>query len=175
MSDDAKPIARQDMLLKLLKMTTSDNDGEALTAIRHANRVLRDAGWDWDKLIHAKIRIVEDPFKNLGTPSSSPSPMAATSHAPYAPPPRAPSPPPPQRLRGTPAAPISSAPNRFADSCWCCGIEVVALAGWIFKPAPSHTKYEDVCATCNTSATVYNSRAPRAKPAKGKRSVIDLA
>lgn len=67
MSDS--PLPKEQLLLKILKMTTSDNDGQALVAIRKANALLDAAGWTWDKLIEGKIKIVESPFKNMPTPS----------------------------------------------------------------------------------------------------------
>ena len=44
-------LQKHHLLLKLLKMTTSDNDGECLVSIRKANGLLREAGWDWDRLL----------------------------------------------------------------------------------------------------------------------------
>lgn len=61
-------LPKQELLVKLLGMTTSSNDGEALTAIRKANDLLRSAGWDWQKLIAGKIRVVADPFATAATP-----------------------------------------------------------------------------------------------------------
>lgn len=40
-----------DKLLKLLNMTTSDSDGEALNAIRAANRLIKANGLRWDILL----------------------------------------------------------------------------------------------------------------------------
>lgn len=39
-------------LLKILNLTTSDNDGEALNAIRAANRMLKQAMMPWDRVLH---------------------------------------------------------------------------------------------------------------------------
>lgn len=63
-------------LIKLLKMTTSSNDGEALTAMRMANATLTRLGWDWDKLFAGKIKLIADPF---ASPSlrEPPAPKAA--------------------------------------------------------------------------------------------------
>jgi len=61
-------VPKQDLLTKLLKMTSSSNDGEALTAIRKANDLLKSAGWDWDKLMAGKIKVAADPFANLQQP-----------------------------------------------------------------------------------------------------------
>lgn len=77
-------IPKQELLVKLLMMTTSSNDGEALTAIRKANELLKTQGWDWVKLIAGKITIVEDPFKDLAMPevrqSYSPPPPYTSSY-----------------------------------------------------------------------------------------------
>jgi hypothetical protein len=170
-------LPRQELLTKLLKMTTSANDGEALAAMRKANDLLARAGWDWDRLIAGKIRIVEDPFKNLQTPTG-PTP-ASKSRPAYAPTPPMP-PPPPQRPQTTPHTwPLGINPNRFASFCYCCGHEVVTNAGVLFRPssivvgAPSDLKV--ACKSCNLTATVYINAAPRQRPAKGKRHVGDLA
>lgn len=41
------------MLIKLLMMTTSPNDGEALTAIRKANAMLASANVNWEEFLKA--------------------------------------------------------------------------------------------------------------------------
>lgn len=61
-------LPKQELLVKLLGMTTSSNDGEALVAMRKANALLASAGWDWAKLIAGKIRVVADPFATAATP-----------------------------------------------------------------------------------------------------------
>lgn len=61
--------ARVEKLIKLLKMTTSSNDSEALVAIRMANQlVAQHLGNDWDALLKGKLKIIADPFVNLDTP-----------------------------------------------------------------------------------------------------------
>lgn len=65
----SEELPKQDLLIKILGMTTSENDNQALVAIRKANALLRDNGWDWEKLIQGKIRIIEDPFKSVPSPS----------------------------------------------------------------------------------------------------------
>lgn len=50
------------LLVKLLKMTTSSNDQEALAFIRKANEQLNKLGWTWEKLLTSRVTIVEDPF-----------------------------------------------------------------------------------------------------------------
>jgi len=41
------------LFVKLMSMTTSDNDGEALIAIRKANKILREAKVSWQELLDA--------------------------------------------------------------------------------------------------------------------------
>lgn len=82
-----------DLLIKLLKMTTSSHDGEALVACRKANDVLKKFGGDWDALLRGKVTIIEDPFVNVKapdvrpqapppppTPRAAPRPRAQTWH-----------------------------------------------------------------------------------------------
>lgn len=47
--------------VKLMMMTTSDNDGEALTAIRKANAALRAAGLNWQDLLGSHGRAPPPP------------------------------------------------------------------------------------------------------------------
>lgn len=66
------------LLIKLLKMTTSSNDGEALVALRKANKTIIDQGWDWESLLLAKVKIIGDPFAGLHRPKvDTPPPMRA--------------------------------------------------------------------------------------------------
>jgi hypothetical protein len=182
-------IPKQELLIKLLRMTESDNDGEALTALRKANAFMRAAGWDWEKLVNAKIKIIEDPFKNLGVPAAGSRPMsapgfkaapqpAATQPRPqYNPPP----PPPPPTSKTT--WPLGIQPNKFSGWCYCCGYEVLANAGVIFRPNQFHSSapadWKVACTACNTSATVsqYSANRRRTVNKKGatKPFVSDLS
>lgn len=63
------------LLVKLLKMTTSSNDGEALVAMRKANQLVTDAGWDWDRVMAGKITVVGDPFAGLARPAAPSAPQ----------------------------------------------------------------------------------------------------
>lgn len=63
-----------DLLIKLLKMTRSVNDQEALAFLRKANQQLDKQGWDWEKLLYAKVKIVADPFGDLKGPIAPPPP-----------------------------------------------------------------------------------------------------
>lgn len=92
----SEELPKQELLKKILGQTTSDNDNVALMAMRKANELLREAGWDWNRLIDGKIRVAENPFANLKRP-----PMSASikpTHVPepddYDPPAKQPAPPP---------------------------------------------------------------------------------
>lgn len=76
-----------DLLIKLLKMTTSSHDGEALVACRKANEILKKFGGDWDALLRGKVTIIEDPFVNVKAPDvrpQAPPPAPAPRAAPRA-------------------------------------------------------------------------------------------
>jgi hypothetical protein len=168
----AEELPKQELLIKLLKMTTSDNDGESLTALRKANEFLKTAGWDWEKLVRGRITVIADPFQNLTEPRRNNGVGSPGHTVPKPPPP--PSPPPPPPLRGSPSNPISQSPNRFAGFCHCCGIEAVTNAGFIFKVKPSDSTYKVICASCNTSAHVHAYAAPPRRQPR-KKAVSDLA
>lgn len=78
------------LLIKLLKMTTSSNDAEAIVAMRKANEQLIKFGGDWERLLLGKVTVIGDPFAGLDTP---PPPRAHDAAAPM--PPSRPAPPPP--------------------------------------------------------------------------------
>lgn len=73
------------LLIKCLKMTQAENDGQALNAMRAANKQLAKFGGDWEALITGKVKIIGDPFANLHAPE----------HRAKAPPRPVPTPPPP--------------------------------------------------------------------------------
>lgn len=113
-----------DLLIKLLKMTTSSSEGEVLVAIRKANEHLKHKlSSDWESLLRGKVTIIEDPFAKAPTPppghqqsrrpppppSAPPRPATSPSqprYAPNSPPPNA-----PFRPR-----PVNPAPNPFAGT-----------------------------------------------------------
>lgn len=86
---DGKTSLNLELLIKLLKLTTSSNDGEALMASRKANEVLAKFGGDWEALLRGKVTVIADPFAAAAPPPPK-----------HAPPPAAPKAP-------TPAAPIT--------------------------------------------------------------------
>jgi hypothetical protein len=168
-------LPKQELLLKLLKMTTSSHDGEALAAVRRANSLLSSAGWDWDRLLAGKIVVVADPFSSIPTPDQYAKPTTSPQapkppRAPQPPPRQPPTPPPPHpqaRTQPPPpkaarpnARPISTMPNKYPNGCWCCGDTVDAGLGFAFKPADvnihltpnpqSTSKWQVICCNCNT-------------------------
>src|SRR5215475_9668047 len=51
------------MLIKLLRMTESSHDGEALNSIRMANALLNKHNANWDEVLRGKVPMVDhDPF-----------------------------------------------------------------------------------------------------------------
>jgi len=67
-ADAATDLPNLPMLIKLLKMTTSSNDAEALLAIRKANEQLKKFGGDWETLLRGKVTIIGDPFEGVKAP-----------------------------------------------------------------------------------------------------------
>lgn len=62
MTDNGEEIPRHELLIKIMGMTTAENDNQALVALRKANALMREAGWDWERLLRNKIKVVENPF-----------------------------------------------------------------------------------------------------------------
>lgn len=95
MSDN---LPKQELLLKLLNMTTAVEDNVSLIAIRKANELLKSNGWDWERLLQGKIKIVGDPWASTGAkyvpPTPEPAPSRRTAPRP------SPPPPPPEPWRG---------------------------------------------------------------------------
>jgi len=168
----SEELPKQDLLTKLLKMTTSSNDGEALIAIRKANDLLASAGWDWDKLMAGKIKVIADPFASVAQPvqrdAVRPRPAPPPPPQPKAPPRPAYQPPPPPRPR--PPLIASTKSNIYAGWCYCCGDAVIAKDGFIFDPntynKSARSKWQIVCKTCNvqTHPVIMPSAAPRQRP-----------
>jgi hypothetical protein len=71
-------LSKLDLLIKIMGMTGSDNENQALVALRKANALLKAEGWDWERLLRAKIKVVEDPFNHISRPTAAPAPKAPT-------------------------------------------------------------------------------------------------
>lgn len=96
-----------DMLIKLLGMTSVDNDNQSLLATRKANQLVREAFGDWESLLRGKITIIADPF--------TVPPPAKTPDRPKPPPPMAPRPAAAPIYKSPPPPPPPPPPrNRFA-------------------------------------------------------------
>lgn len=175
----AETLPKEQLLLKMLNMTTSDNDGQALVAIRKSNELLASAGWSWEKLLSGKITVVADPFARMPE-VKRPEPEPERAPARSAPQPRgfqatgastgrwSASPPPPP-----PKAKISSMKNMYPGYCWVCGTHVNAQDGWAFKPRDlnsqiTHDKHAVVCQNDNSARFISPSAAPR------KKSTLDI-
>lgn len=89
-------------LIKLMKMTTSSNDGEALTAVRMANGILARDGYAWETLLRGKITVIGDPFAGKDDAFTFPATARKPKGWQPAPAPR-PAPPPPPRPQPQPA------------------------------------------------------------------------
>lgn len=79
-----------ELLIKLMKMTTSATDGEALNAIRAANVALKKSGGDWEVLLRGKLAPI-DPFASLPEPARAapkPTPQPSQTYNHYTPRPR---------------------------------------------------------------------------------------
>jgi hypothetical protein len=56
------------LLIKLMKLTSSPNDSEALSAVRKANEQLAKFGGDWERLLLGKVTVIADPFVGVPPP-----------------------------------------------------------------------------------------------------------
>jgi hypothetical protein len=97
-----------DLLIKLLKLTASPHDAEALAAARKANAILTLAEWQWESLLRGKVTIIGDPFGSVVAPQAQgagfvPPTGRSPSPSPFAPPqpPRAKAPRPARAKRTT--------------------------------------------------------------------------
>lgn len=127
-----------DTLIKVLLMTTSDTDGEALAAIRRANSMLKNAATSWDDLLRGKVTVMADPFENISAPHNHAS--SRPVQKPAAPPP----PPPP--------------PSQYLD-CDDCGrtvprfsVKSIGLSG-------------NLCTTCYADRLTKAAQRPKPQPA----------
>lgn len=132
--------------IKVILMTGSDSDGEALAAIRRANSMLRAANTNWDALLRGKVTVVADPFTSIEVPRNN------ASQRPAAPPP----PPPPPPPRATPprspshnytASARTTNTNTYPGTCFYCNVSVPTAMGAIRQVPSVGTKV--FCEDCN--------------------------
>lgn len=94
----SEELPKHELLIKLMKMTSAE-DPVALIAIRKANKMLSENGWDWERLLKGKITIIADPFStpapafNVQTKKASPPPPPKPAPPPYQAPPQRTAPP----------------------------------------------------------------------------------
>lgn len=188
MNGIAQALPKEKLLEKLLGMTTSTNDGEALVAIRKANELLSSAGWTWTQLLSGKIVVVEDPFSRIIEPERRTT-VAPT--APQRPTPPRPTPPPPRPVRPTPPPnpnpppraaprtfPLSTKTNAYAGGCHCCGYDVGVREGFIASngtKSNGKTQWAIFCDGCNKNGYFPPVAAKRKyKPLQHPNSKVGL-
>jgi hypothetical protein len=161
MSDELPNLS---LLIKLLKLTASQNDAEALMAIRKANEQLSKFGGDWERLLRSHVTIIgADPFAEIATPPASmraapraqPSPRhtARPFRNPTNPSPAqtAPGPSPQATQTPQPWTVPSPRPNRYAGHCFMCGYNVAIGDGITrYIGTQSSGKWEVFCGSCDT-------------------------
>ena len=157
-SDTDRPLER---LIALMKLTTASIDGEALAAIRAANRHLAaHFGGDWDLLLRGKVKVtvMADPFANAAVPKSRnaapPPPPAAAQPAPSKPQPQpaSASPPPRPSYGGRGQSAVQGRLNRFAGVCHKCGKFNAAGTATLGTNAAGEWKIECLPGSCQTKA-----------------------
>jgi hypothetical protein len=160
-------LQKHHLLVKLLKMTTSSSDAEALVAMRKANELLTSAGWDWDRLMAGKITVVGDPFAGLGDPT----PKVERQKAGWSPTP----PPQPAPTWKPMSLPVNAQRgNKFEGFCYPCGKAVATNGGFIFKASDYHSRapsagWQVICATCNGSRLITIGPQPAKRNGVGAR------
>jgi len=111
------------LLIKLLKMTTSNRDGEALAFLRRANLEVEKFG-GWEKLLSGKVTVFADPFTNLPDVKTNgarpPTPAAPSTAGSYSSKPYAPPPPPPKPHTPPPSQPT---PPKQSTKAWTLGMK----------------------------------------------------
>lgn len=134
-------LPKLELFIKMMKMTDAE-ETVALVALRKANAILRENGWDWERLLRGKVKIIANPFASGGPTippvetrkappprpqSPPPPPPAAPQYAPNpwpsgrrpqpAPRPQAPPPPQPQRPAVAPVGPLHF--RKSSNDVWC--------------------------------------------------------
>lgn len=154
-----------DTFIKVLLMTTSDTDGEALAAIRRANSMLRNAHIDWEKLLRGKVTVVADPFNDI--PAPKPKPPVSADYTRQPPRPPRPHRPQPARLQ----------PNAFNGHCFSCDDYVPGAIGYILN-IPNYGS-QIICSTCEAQLQngslrphimIYNNNLRTAKKAQAQHA-----
>lgn len=140
----AKGNSDLELLIKMMGLTGSDNDNQALVAMRKANEQVKKLAGSWAELLRGHFTIAADPFEGISMPefgdrAAAPPPPSfrrgvhsgsTTSTAPPPPPWKTHTPPPPQspppkpNLNTGASGPMgtSSTPrtNRWRAVCFKC-------------------------------------------------------
>jgi len=191
MSEDLPNLGK---LIKLLKMTTSQNDNEALLFVRKANEELKKFGGDWDTLLRGKVTVIGDPFVDVAPPPSrmtktatnpaytSSDPSWGRTHTTRSSTSRkSPITPPNPRIFGQPKTPSTSQfpppptqprSNLYAGKCRCCGTHVPANSGILIGTTNG---WRVECTSCSKGQTAQATAAPKHGRKRGSLSVDNLA
>lgn len=168
---DGQPL---ELLIKIMGMTSSDNDNIALSAVRKANAKLASMGASWESILRGKVKIIGDPFASINIPeprkTAPPSPPPRPQPAPFSTTP----PPPPRSYRKTQPPPAPPKPdilertivNKFDGTCTKCGHKVLAGHGLAeqFKRSNGSTYW----------ASRHNLNCPSTAPKKPTLSTDDF-
>lgn len=130
-----------DLLIKLLNLTSSNLDSEALAAMRKANEQLGKFNTTWEKLLKSRVTIVADPFG----PTSQPQFQSKT-----APPADIPRPQP--RPATTPPRPQPQAPQSYF---------IILPRGEQVGPFLTHTDASAYRSRLNISGNINQMAPPR--------------
>jgi len=148
-----------DLLVKLLSLTTSNNDGEALSAMRMANRQLEKFKLTWPEFVKARITVAADPFaipvprpaQHEAPRTAAPPPVTPSMHRAYT---SAPTPPPPPRPAAPPPAPpppseytyaAGTKPNKFATLCCSCSRKLAPGDGLLWRIHNQKQRWDTRC------------------------------
>lgn len=160
--------AKLPMLIKLMGMTQSEQDGEALAFLRKANKIVKDAGWTWEKILLGKVKVIADPFTNIQAPPPKPNSSRGTTPSQPSTPNRSgygsTVPPKPQAPR--PKVPHSTFPNKYVGHCWQCGNFVDTGKGWLVRDPSGRNQFVVLCDYDNRDSSIplRPTRTKRQKP-----------
>lgn len=155
------------LLIKLLKLTTSQSDAEALSAIRKANEQLSKFGGDWESLLRRHITIIgADPFASIPTPPQATQQPAYTAPATHT---VAPKPAPPRQHQTQ--APLLRA-NTYAGYCHSCGVHVKEHAGFIKMPLLL-SRWLVFCNHCHTHNVSIQAKPARKRTSTAPKPSLD--
>lgn len=173
---DGQPL---ELLIKIMGMTTSDNDPTVLAAIRRANNQLLKMNASWEAILRGKVKIVADPFSNINIPKGMDPNNNQTFNPKKAPPPPEPPEPPPTYSKPWPQ-PSPSATQAYAASRAAQQAQASAraqsptpkpgspsFAGDVLKRTIVN-KFEGVCSKCQNKVLIGEGVAQQYERGSGK-------